>query len=270
MTARLLVRRPAVAGSFYPAAAERLAEAVDGHLEAATSEGPQPRALAVPHAGYVYSGPVAGSGYRLVRGRAPALTRVLLLGPAHYVPVRGLAVSSADAFATPLGLVPMDTSSREWLLEAGGGWVVTDDDAHAPEHSLEVQLPFLQRSLGGDVHVLPVVVGHAPAEVVAGLLAPWWDDPAALVVVSSDLSHYESYEVARRLDERTAAAVVGLDAESISDRDACGAYPLRGLVAFAARRSAAVRLLDLRSSGDTAGPRDRVVGYGAFAFGAAA
>ncbi|MCU0265083.1 MAG: AmmeMemoRadiSam system protein B [Actinomycetia bacterium] len=266
MTRRMLVRPPAVAGRFYPADPVRLAAAVDDYVAAATTAGALPKALVVPHAGYVYSGPVAGSGYRLLRGAADRVTRVVLLGPAHYVAVRGLAVSSAEGFETPLGVVPVDAAARDEAL-ARSSWVEVDDRVHAPEHSLEVHLPFLQRVLGG-VPVLPLVVGGAPDAATAEVLELWWDDPATVVIVSSDLSHYESYEVARSRDERTAAAVVALDADHLSDHDACGAYPLRGLLRIAAARGATAQLLDLRSSGDTAGPRDRVVGYGAFAVGA--
>lgn len=264
MTRRLLVRQPAVSGRFYPGDARRLAEAVDGYVAAATTEGGLPKALVVPHAGYVYSGPVAGSGYRLLVGRADRVARVVLLGPAHYVAVHGLAASSADGFETPLGVVRLDVEARDDALGRCGSWVAVHDRAHAPEHSLEVHLPFLQRVLG-DVPVLPLVVGAAPPAATADLLAPWWDDPATVFVVSSDLSHYETYDEARGHDERTAATIVALDADHLDDHDACGAFPLRGLLRLTAARGGSARLLDLRSSGDTAGSRDRVVGYGAFA-----
>ena len=257
------VRPPAVAGRFYPADPAVLAADVDRYLAEGLGEAPAPHAVVVPHAGYVYSGPVAGSAYRLVAGRAGTVERVVLVGPAHFEWVSGLVVPSAAAFDTPLGRVRVDSVAREQALAASPG-VAVDDEAHQPEHSLEVQLPFLQRCLG-DVPVLPLLVGHPAAATVADLLQLWWDDPATLVVVSTDLSHYEDYATARRRDTRTAEAVVGVRPEDVGDRDACGAYALRGLLTLAGRRRAEVRLLDLRSSGDTAGPRDRVVGYGAFA-----
>jgi AmmeMemoRadiSam system protein B len=257
------VRPPAVAGRFYPADPAVLAADVDRYLAEGLGAAPSPHAVVAPHAGYLYSGPVAGSAYRLVADRAGTVQRVVLLGPAHFVWVTGLAVPSTDAFDTPLGRVRVDAVAREQALAASTG-VAVDDDAHRPEHSLEVQLPFLQRCLG-DVPVLPLLVGQPEAAMVADVLQLWWDDPGTLVVVSTDLSHYEDYLTARQRDTRTAEAVVGIRPEDVGDRDACGAYALRGLLTLARRREAGLRLLDLRSSGDTAGPRDRVVGYGAFA-----
>lgn len=261
MTSRL-VRAPAVAGAFYPGTPDALDRAVRGLLEGAGpgGEAARPlRALVVPHAGYVYSGPIAATAYRHID---PASIRhVVLLGPSHRSPLAGLGVSSADVFATPLGPVAVDTEAREVLLARGLATV--DDHAHLLEHSLEVQLPFLQRVLPG-VPVLPVAVGYADAGDVADAIDALWDADT-LVVVSTDLSHYERYESARAHDARTAAAVTALESDAIGDLDACGAFALRGLLLAARRRGFAVRLLDLRSSGDTAGDRDRVVGYGAFA-----
>jgi AmmeMemoRadiSam system protein B len=252
-----------VAGRFYPAAPERLAADVDRYLSEGLGEAVRAHAVVAPHAGYVYSGPVAGSAYRAVAARASTVDRVVLLGPAHFVWVAGLAMPSSAAFDTPLGRLPVDDDARGAALAASGS-VVVDDEAHRPEHSLEVQLPFLQRCVGA-VPVLPLLVGQAAPEVVADLLDLWWDDPRTVVVVSTDLSHYEDYATARRRDARTAELVVGVRPGDLADRDACGAYALRGLLTQSGRRGAQVRLLDLRSSGDTAGPRDRVVGYGAFA-----
>lgn len=266
------VRPAAVAGRFYPESARVLAADVDAHLHAPAPTEPAPahglRALVAPHAGYVYSGPTAGVGYRLLPALGTTLRRVVLAGPAHYVAVRGVALSSADAWQTPLGRVPIDTAARDLVLararEVAGIAVAIDDEAHAPEHSLEVQLPFLQRTLP-DVPVLPMLVGDSDSHAVADLLAPWWDDAATLLVVSSDLSHYEPVDVARRLDARTAHAIELADADDLGDRDACGARPLRGVLRLARRHRARVRVLDLRTSADTAGDPYRVVGYGAFA-----
>jgi AmmeMemoRadiSam system protein B len=268
-------RPPAVAGLFYPAEPERLAASLQQCLDAlprrdvpATTAAPgaRLRALVVPHAGYVYSGPTAGVAYRRLLG-LPADARprtVLLLGPPHRVPVAGIAVSSAQAWTTPLGDVPLDVDGRDRLLAAAPDHVLADDHAHASEHSLEVQLPFLQSVLPG-VPVLPLLVGDLAPGAGARVLRPWWHDPTVLVVVSTDLSHYEPAASAERHDARTAAAVCAADPSSVGDRDACGARPLRVLLTLAAADGARVRLLDRRTSADTAGSPERVVGYGAFA-----
>jgi hypothetical protein len=188
--------------------------------------------------------------------------RVLLLGPAHRVPVDGMAVPSVDAFRTPLGDVPVDAELRALLLALPD--VSVDDVAHAAEHSLEVHLPFLQRLLH-DFTVVPVAVGRADTDAVAAVIEAGWGGPETLIVVSSDLSHYEDYDHAARHDRATADAIVSGALDAIGPHDACGAHPVRGLLRVAARRGLTPELLDLRSSGDTAGPRDRVVGYGAFA-----
>jgi len=256
-------RTPAVAGAFYPADPASLAEMVDGYIAAAPHDGPSPKALAVPHAGYAYSGPVAGTGYAALASARSTINRVVLLGPAHRVRVAGVAASGADAFLTPLGPVALDASARELALTLPG--VRVDDAAHAPEHSIEVHLPFLQRALREFV-VLPLVVGFPAPDVVARVLDALWGGPETLVIVSTDLSHYLDYESAAKRDLRTARAVTALDSEGIGDRDACGAYALRALLRVASTRGLAARVLDLRSSGDTSGQRDSVVGYGAFGF----
>jgi AmmeMemoRadiSam system protein B len=266
-TAPSRVRPPAVTGIFYPARADALAAAVDEYVASApTSEhGAPPEALVAPHAGYVYSGAVAGTAYASLARHRGLVERVVLLGPAHYVPVTGIATTSADAFLTPLGLVPIDDDARHAVLQVAG--VHVDDRAHAPEHSLEVQLPFLIRVLG-DVRILPLVVGLADSDTIVAALERVWTGPETVVVVSSDLSHYLSYDAARARDLHTANAIVSGDVEAIAPDDACGAHALRGFLRLAEARGLAARVLDLRSSGDTAGPRDRVVGYGAFAWSA--
>ncbi|MBK9178649.1 MAG: AmmeMemoRadiSam system protein B [Acidimicrobiales bacterium] len=274
----LTVRPEAVAGRFYPADPDALAAQVDGLLAAAAEAAPPaaatgpaslpavaPKALIVPHAAYLYSGPVAARAYALLaadRAAARAVERVVLIGPAHHVPVRGVAVSGVDALATPLGEVPVDAHGRDALLTHPA--VMIDDLSHGPEHCLEVQLPFLQRILG-DFTVLPLLAGRAPADVVADILGLVWDGPSTLVVVSTDLSHFHDHATARALDARTAAAIATGEWGSIGPDDACGATPLRGLLEAARRRGMAVEQLDVRTSHDTAGPPDRVVGYGAFA-----
>jgi MEMO1 family protein len=257
------VRPAAVAGTFYPADATVLREAVDDALAAAPRGGPAPKAIIAPHAGYRYSGPVAASAYARLLPARGTVERVVLVGPAHRVPVASMAVPSVDALATPLGQVRVDDAARRRALRLDT--VVTDDRAHAGEHSLEVQLPFLMAVLGPDISVLPVVVGHATDDEVATLLEELWGGPETVVVVSSDLSHYEDYRSAARHDRVTADAILARHGERIGPYDACGALPVRGLLHMATRHGLDVELLDLRSSGDTVGDPSRVVGYGAFA-----
>lgn len=254
------VRPAAVAGTFYPGLRRALESSVDAYLSEAVRRERRPKALVVPHAGYVYSGPIAGSAYAQLR--APLPTRVVLLGPAHYELVRGLALPACEALETPLGEVPVDTEAAAAALRLP--CVVESADAHAREHSLEVQLPFLQRVLPF-FHLLPLAVGRASAAEVAQVLEALWGGEETLVVISTDLSHYLPYEAARRADAKTARAILARDPEVGHDQ-ACGADGLRGLLEVARRRGLAVEQLDLRSSGDTAGDRGRVVGYGAFAF----
>jgi len=252
------VREPAVAGFFYPAGSELLRSTVTGMLEVVpVRSGPQPKALVVPHAGYAFSGPVAASAYaRLLpcRGR---YHRVVLLGPAHRLPVCGLASSSATGFRTPLGVVAVD---REAIALAN---LRENDDGHRLEHSLEVQLPFLQVVLE-DFLLVPLVVGDAAPENVAAVIDALWDGPDTLICISTDLSHYLSYEQARSHDRATCSAIERMDAASIGLADACGATALAGLLITARQRGLSIERLDLRNSGDTAGDRRRVVGYGAW------
>ncbi|MFH1570046.1 MAG: AmmeMemoRadiSam system protein B [Gemmatimonadota bacterium] len=259
------VRPPAVAGQFYPGAPRPLAAAVDAYVEAAgpPPPGPAPKAIIAPHAGYVYSGPIAGSAYARIQSLRGQVRRVVLLGPAHRVPVRGLALPAAAAFETPLGRVPVDPDAAGQLAELG--YVEVSDRAHALEHSLEVQLPFLQQVLT-DFALVPLVVGQARPEEVAAVLEQLWGGPGTLIVVSSDLSHYLDYDTARRLDRATSSAIEALRPEAIAHDQACGQTPICGLLLQARQRGLAAVTVDLRSSGDTAGPRDQVVGYGAYVF----
>ena len=261
------VRPPAVAGTFYPSRPDELrrslreafAEAVPRPVDSTI-----PEAIVVPHAGYVYSGAIAASAYLRIAPERDTIRRVVLLGPSHRVPLHGLAVPSVNAFETPLGLVPVDAAARSRVLELPA--VHVDDRAHAVEHSLEVQLPFLQAVLD-DFTLLPLSVGDASTEEVAAVLDACWGGPETLVVISTDLSHYQPYDDAVGLDARTASAIVACRPDAVDDADACGARPLRGLIRSAAERSLAVEQVDLRNSGDTAGDRERVVGYGAFTVG---
>ena len=261
------VRPAAVAGAFYPANPRALRAAVEEHLAAgrqgiagAPSAG-APKAVIAPHAGYVYSGPTAGYAFAALSSGETPLRRIVLLGPAHRVWLQGLGLPGAAGFATPLGVVPVDQEAADAV--AGLPQVAVHREAHAPEHSLEVELPFLQVALG-DVPVLPLVVGEASGEEVAEVLERVWDGPETAIVVSSDLSHYLPYEQARRVDRETADEVLALRGP-LHSRQACGALAVNGLLVAARRRGLAPALLDLRNSGDTAGDRRQVVGYGAFA-----
>jgi AmmeMemoRadiSam system protein B len=256
-------RPPAVSGTFYPGDAAELRAAVDGYLDAAPAAepGPPPKALIVPHAGYVYSGPIAAAAYATLRERSATIERVVLAGPAHRVAVRGLATSGADSFRTPLGEVPVDRDAVAEILRLPQ--VEALDRAHAAEHSLEVQLPFLQRLLRS-FRLVPLVVGSATFEEVAEVLDALWGGPETLILISSDLSHYFDYDTARRLDAATTRAIETLDPGGLGRESACGRVPVGGLLVAAGRRGLRVRTLDLRNSGDTAGPRDQVVGYGAY------
>jgi AmmeMemoRadiSam system protein B len=216
----------------------------------------------VPHAGYVYSGPIAAAAYARLAPAAAGIRRVVLLGPAHRVPFRGLALPGADQFATPLGNVPVDAAGA--ALARRLPQVADNPHAHAAEHSLEVQLPFLQRVLG-DFRLVPLVVGAASGESVAEVLDLLWGGPETLIVISSDLSHYHAYGEARTMDRATADAILEL-APRLDHDEACGATPVNGLLLAARRRGLVPTLLDLRNSGDTAGDRRQVVGYAAFGF----
>ncbi|MEJ2385021.1 MAG: AmmeMemoRadiSam system protein B [Xanthomonadales bacterium] len=255
-------RKPAVAGSFYPSDPGVLRTAVESLLAAASGwRGAAPRALVAPHAGYIYSGPVAASAYAALGPFRDRYRRVVLVGPAHRAPVRGIALPDAAVFETPLGPVPLDRAVMKSLDDAE---VCHDDRAHRLEHSLEVQLPFLQVVLDG-FSLVPLLVGAATPDAVARVIEPLWR-PETLVVVSSDLSHYLPYAEARRHDDATCRAIETLAVDALRNRDACGAVPLKGLMLAAERRGLTVHTLDLRNSGDTAGDRAQVVGYGAWLF----
>lgn len=258
------IRPAAVAGMFYPGDACALADAV-GTLLGAAAPVPacaQPKALIAPHAGYIYSGPVAASAYVLLKPYKQTIRRVVLLGPCHRIAVRGLAVPHANAFATPLGDIPLDQEAIAAALILPQ--VLRHNAAHAEEHSLEVQLPFLQAVLD-DFSLVPFAVGDATPAEVAEVLDLLWGGPETLIVISSDLSHYHGYADAQRRDLHTADAIAHL--RLLADHNqACGATPINGLIEHARRRGLKPQLLDLRNSGDTAGDRAHVVGYASFAF----
>jgi MEMO1 family protein len=258
------IRPAAVAGRFYPRDPVELRELIASLLAAvAPAAGPAPKALIAPHAGYPYSGPIAASAYAQFIPARGQIRRVVLLGPSHYVALDGLATSSAEAFATPLGIVPVDL---EAVRQARALPRVRElDAAHAHEHALEVQLPFLQTVLG-DFSLVPLTVGDATPEDVGNVLDALWDGPETRLVISSDLSHYHDFQTARRLDSATAKAIENLKPGGVGEERACGRIPICGLLQVARRHGLHARTVDLRNSGDTAGPRDRVVGYGAFVF----
>jgi len=259
------VRPAAVAGLFYPDDPRALADVVDSVMRAnhlGPGE-PAPKALIAPHAGYPFSGPIAASAYATLGPAAATIRRVVLLGPAHRVALEGMAVPTVTAFATPLGEVPLDAELVDVALQCRH--VVADDAPHADEHGIEVHLPFLQRVLGlTGWTLLPIVVGRTDAEVVAELLEAVWGGPETLVIVSTDLSHYHPHDTARNVDAATAGAILARRGAAIRPSDACGVYPLRGLLAVAEHHGLDLMLLDLRTSADTAGEPSRVVGYGAF------
>jgi MEMO1 family protein len=255
-------RPPAVAGTFYPHNPDRLrTDVLDLLAEAAPPSKLTSKALIAPHAGYIYSGGVAAAAFATLRDSAHAIKRVVLIGPAHYVPVPGIAVPTVSSFETPLGRVPVDLEALGALADLE--FVVTADSPHVPEHCLEVELPFLQSVLAS-FQIVPLVVGNATPNDVAQVLRRLWGGPETLIVVSSDLSHYHSYEVAQRLDAATAAAIEHGDWASVGPNQACGYLAVAGLLIEAARRGLEAQRLSLCNSGGTAGARDRVVGYGAW------
>ena len=256
------VRKAAVAGQFYPRDKAPLWSQVEEYIgEATLQPGVTPKAIIVPHAGYAYSGPIAGSAYAALANSAGDVTRVVLIGPAHWAPVRGVATSSAEAFVTPLGTVPVDEKARRRALTLPQ--VQISDEAHAPEHCLEVQLPFLQTILG-KFSLVPFLVGEAGPPEVAELLELLWGGQETLVVVSSDLSHYYDYETALALDRVTSVKIEAL--RPLDNGQACGRLAVNGLLKVAGHRGMRIETVDLRNSGDTGGRHDRVVGYGAFLF----
>ena len=257
------IKHPVVAGLFYPGSPQELQHTVDAYMrEARPPTEQRPQALIAPHAGYRYSGPVAASAYAALRPWADEIRRVVVLAPSHRVPFRGIALSSADTFETPLGDIPVDMPAVKSLTALPG--VLVLDAAFAEEHALEVQLPFLQRTLG-EFTLVPLIVGDAESANIERVIETLLDADT-LIVVSSDLSHYHPYSDCQQRDRATSALIEELDADDIGPYDACGAYPIRGLLKAARVHGWRVATLDLRNSGDTSGDKSRVVGYGAYAF----
>ena len=254
-------RQPAVAGSFYPANPQQLQQMLRQYLHDAKTDAKAPKAIIAPHAGYIYSAPIAASAYARLKTAHHIIKRVVLIGPSHRVGFQGLAVSQADTFITPLGNIPVDTQAVQALAQLP--FVNTIEQAHSHEHSLEVQLPFLQTVLD-DFSIIPIVAGDATPEQVAQVLALLWGGDETLIVISSDLSHYHDYASAQQLDNATSTAIENLQYEKLDYESACGRVPVSGLLKLARDNALTVKNIDLRNSGDTAGDKQRVVGYGAY------
>jgi len=255
------IRSAAVAGLFYPADAAQLHNDIQSMLSRVDQTGSTPKALIVPHAGYIYSGPIAASAFAQLKNIRHTVRRVILLGPCHRVPLRGLATSSADYFATPLGNIRIDRKAIEQI--ASLPQVEEFDLTHEQEHSLEVQLPFLQEVLD-NFSLVPLVVGDTSAEDVSEVLESLWGGDETLIVISSDLSHYHDYNTARAMDSETCHAIEDMNPSAIHYDQACGRNPVTGLLLAAKKHDLRVTTLDLRNSGDTAGDKSSVVGYGAW------
>lgn len=261
----LSIRMPAFAGSmsFYPADPSKLSRLLAQYLHDATSDGEIPKAMIAPHAGYMFSGPIAASIYARLTTVKHRIKRVILIGPSHRVAFRGIAASSANYFATPLGNIPLDHDAISQLLDLPQ--IHLYNPAHEKEHSLEVQLPFLQRTLD-EFTLVPLVVGDAMPEEVAETLNKVWGGDETLIVVSSDLSHYHDYATAQHIDNLTSRAIEELSPHEISFEHACGSIPIKGLLNIAKQHGLEAETVDLRNSGDIAGDKSRVVGYGSYAF----
>jgi MEMO1 family protein len=252
------VRAPAVAGSFYPANDDELIRTVDSMLH--DNQKLSPKVIIAPHAGYVYSGAIAGNAYSRLKNATTPITRVVLLGPSHRVGFKGIAATSATAYSTPLGNIPIDSAGVQQVLQQHGTGFL--DEAHTNEHSLEVHLPFLQRVLG-KFSLIPLVVGDATTEEVAQVLKSLWGGAETLIVISSDLSHYHPYEDAQHIDARTSKKILDLDTSLVGE-EACGCKPLNGLLKVLKDKALKVEEVEVRNSGDTAGTKEKVVGYGAY------
>ena len=256
------IRQPAVAGMFYPADKQSLKDDIQQYLDQAETELKiKPKAIVVPHAGYIYSGPIAATAFNQIIPFKDEINRVVLLGPSHRVAFTGLAVPESDVFNTPLGNIQIDQKGIQLLSDLPQ--VIASDQAHREEHSLEVELPFLQETLD-EFTLIPLVVGDAERHEVAEVINRLWGDEHTLIVISTDLSHYHNYNEAKQLDRATSDAIVNLKPDLIGYEDACGRNGLKGMMTVAEEKNLSIDILDLRNSGDTAGDKSRVVGYGAY------
>jgi AmmeMemoRadiSam system protein B len=258
-----IIRPAAVAGSFYPDNPEHLRTQISDFLHEIHVGNILPKALIVPHAGYIYSGSIAASAYATLKNGRDSISRVVLIGPSHRVPFKGIATSQATHFSTPLGKIPLDVNAIRDVEKLS--YVAPLDEAHSFEHSLEVQLPFLQETIN-NFSLIPLVVGDIQPEQLAELIGAIWGGAETVIIISSDLSHYHDYKSAQKMDLATAEAIASLSPSEISYDDACGQTGVNALLIIAKIKGLKVVQLDLRNSGDTAGSRDQVVGYGSWAF----
>lgn len=256
-----MIRQPAVAGTFYPLNTQHLHQMLDQYLADAKTDAKVPKAIIVPHAGYIYSGPVAAIAYARLKKARNLITRVVIIGPSHRVAFRGLAVSRADTFMTPLGSIPVDQEAVKNIAQFP--FVEYLEQAHTYEHSLEVHLPFLQATLN-DFKIVPIVAGDASPEQVAQVIDTLWGGDETLIVISSDLSHYHDYATARQLDKLTSQIIEKKQYELLAAESACGKVPVSGLLKVSREKELSIKTIDLRNSGDTAGDKTSVVGYGAY------
>jgi AmmeMemoRadiSam system protein B len=254
-------RQPAVAGTFYPANPQQLQQIINRLLDNVQNQTFVPKAIIAPHAGLIYSGAIAASAYSRLLQAHDTVTRVILIGPSHRVSFNGLAISKAESFSTPLGKIAIDFASVNKISSLP--FVDYIEQAHIFEHCLEVQLPFLQIILD-NFTIVPIVVGDASVEQVSSVLKMLWGGMETLIVISSDLSHYHDYETAQIIDQKTSENIESLQYEALNSESACGKIPVSGLLALAREKSLSVKTIDLRNSGDTAGDKNRVVGYGAY------
>ena len=260
-----IIRQPAVANMFYPGDPHELDNMVEGFLSKITpSLSTSPKAIIAPHAGYIYSGPIAASVYAELIKSAHTIKRVVILGPSHRVAFYGLAVSDADFYHTPLGDIPLDKTTIQDLISQN--IVTLFNQAHQMEHSLEVHLPFLQKIYDNNISIVPIVVGDASTQEVSQCIEAVWGGTETLIVISSDLSHYHPYNEARQLDKDTCTAIEEYNIDALHSENACGYIPIKGLLHYAKKLHLKAKTLDCRNSGDTAGSKDQVVGYGAYAF----
>ncbi|NOT11775.1 MAG: AmmeMemoRadiSam system protein B [Methylococcaceae bacterium] len=254
-------RQPAVAGVFYPVNTLQLHQMLTQYLKDAETSAKVPKAIIAPHAGYIYSGPIAASAYARLKPARHQITRVVIIGPSHRVGFKGLAISHADTFSTPLGKIPVDQDALATIVQFP--FVTYLEQAHSHEHSLEVHLPFLQVTLN-DFSIIPIVAGDATPDQVGQVLEKLWGGDETLIVISSDLSHYLDYAAANKLDQLTSDIIENKQYELLTPDLACGKVPVSGLLKVAREKSLTLKTIDLRNSGDTAGDKARVVGYGAY------
>lgn len=261
------IRQPVVAGMFYPENPEQLKTTIKNFLNEAQSHShlETPKAIIAPHAGYVYSGSIAASAYACLKNVKTKISNVILLAPAHYYAFHGIATTSANFYATPLGSIKVDQKKIQELTQEFKFFNICEE-AFTYEHAVEVHLPFLQTTLGNNFSLIPLIVGSCPIQAVESILNNLWNGAETLIVVSSDLSHYHDFETAKQRDKKTTDLILQLNAKAITPEDACGAAPIRGLLSIAQKKNLKAKIIDLRNSGETAGDKNRVVGYGAFHF----